>query len=170
MPEGQDDKLGEAIAEAQRKAITDQQWQAHQAAHEAADEAWNRAVRLRWTGHLREHVLQEEADHIHHQAHAKEHELEAEAAAKAADALAVRIHDLNDSRGQLRDQAATFARADALQVLTDRVIAIEKLDIKGEGRQLGQGATVALIVSSVGFVATILGIIVVLSNLVTTQP
>lgn len=48
-----------------------------------------------------------------------------------------------------------------------RIEAIEKLDTKAEGRTLGQGAIVALIVTAIGIVGGLLGIVVVLSNFAT---
>lgn len=46
---------------------------------------------------------------------------------------------------------------------------IEKGDVKGEGKELGRNAMVALIVGAIGLVGTVLGILVVASNLATGQ-
>lgn len=177
MAEQRDDKLGEAIEEAQRKAITDQQWTAHQATHDLLIETGRREWEQRWEAHDREHASMREAlktaiDAVDKErtmlalAHAKEHELEAEARDKAEIAVDHRLEGMNEVRGQLREQASTFARVESVASLTDRIIAIEKLDIKGEGRALGQGAVVAIIVGAVSFVGAILGIVIVVSNFV----
>jgi hypothetical protein len=48
-----------------------------------------------------------------------------------------------------------------------RIDNIEKGDAKGEGKSLGQGAMIALIVGAVAFVGTILGIVTALANVAT---
>ncbi len=47
------------------------------------------------------------------------------------------------------------------------IVNIEKGDVKQEGKSLGQGAVVALIIGAVSLIGTVLGILVVLSNVLT---
>ena len=89
----------------------------------------------------------------------------AEALDKAVESMDRRLEGMNEFRASLRDQASTFVRLDTFDALRDRVIAIEKLDIKGEGKSLGQGAVIAAIIAAVGFVLTLLTLAVVVSNL-----
>lgn len=48
-----------------------------------------------------------------------------------------------------------------------RIEAIEKTDVKGEGKALGQGTVVAIIIGAISLVGTVLGIIIVISNFAT---
>jgi hypothetical protein len=139
----------------------DNRWEAHNDRHDLAAQLRAETNELRWTAHIRAHEAALEA-------HRKEHALEATARDKAEAAIDRRLEGMNEVRSQLKEQAATFARIEVVQQLTDRVIAIEKLDIKGEGRSLGQGAVIATIVAAVGFAATLLGLIVVLANVLTS--
>jgi len=190
MTEPRDDTLRDAIEDAQQKAEADQRWTSHKDLHELAAKLRNEEHVLRWTAHQRDHdrlqaVLEETerrlADRVasefssharehglNRDQHSKEHSLEATARDKAESAVNQRLEGMNEVRAQLKDQALTFARVEVVQALTDRVIAIEKLDIKGEGRSLGQGAVIATIVAAVGFAATLLGLIVVLANVLTS--
>jgi hypothetical protein len=135
-------------------AVTREQ-KTHVIAHEAAHAA-----------HGREHTLVEKATDAATASHDKEHALEKDARDKAENAIDKRLEGMNEVRSQLKEQALTFARVEVVNSLTDRIIAIEKLDIKGEGRALGQGAVVALIVGAVSFVGAILGIVIVVANFV----
>jgi hypothetical protein len=130
---------------------------AHVTAHEAAHDA-----------HNREHSLDNKSQIERDEHHEREHKLEAVARDKAEEAVNVRLEQMNEFRSSLADQATTFVRKDTYDALVERVITIEKLDIKGEGKSLGQGAVIAAIVGSVGFVGTLLGLIVVLANVVTS--
>lgn len=125
----------------------------HVTAHDAAHVA-----------HEREHSLDHRAEELASVSHQKEHALEKNARDKAEQAIDKRLEGMNEVRSQLKEQAQTFARVESVSALTDRVIAIEKLDIKGEGRALGQGAVVAIIVTAISVTATILGILIVVAN------
>lgn len=128
----------------------------HVTAHDAAHAA-----------HNREHTLDAKAASHQQDAHNKEHSLEATQRDKAEVAIDKRLEGMNEVRSQLKDQTATFARVEVVNALTDRIIAIEKLDIKGEGRAIGQGAVVAIIVGAVSLVGTILGILIIVANFAT---
>lgn len=146
------------LAESIRTAIeaVDRERVLHVTAHDAAHAA-----------HNREHSLDEKASTIALAAHAKEHSLEKDARDKAEHAIDTRLQTMNEFRAQLKDQASTFARADTVAALTDRIIAIEKLDIKGEGKAIGQGTVIAVIIGAVTFIGTILGILIVVANFAT---
>lgn len=168
--------------EFQTRRESELRWKAHEADHEmlaasirTATDAVDRerlvhtlAHEAAHTAHNREHTLNDKSSDIALDAHHKEHSLEKDARDKAEKAIDSRLLTMNEFRAQLKDQASTFARVDTIQALTDRVIAIEKLDIKGEGRTLGQGAVLAAIIGVVSFVATVLGIIIVVVNVATS--
>jgi hypothetical protein len=176
-------KARRATDEPQTRREAEIRWTAHEADHKQLNDGIQVAldavererklhVEAHEAGHIahtREHALDEKGATQINEAHGREHALEADALDKAAAAVDKRLEGMNDVRSQLHDQAATFARVEVVQALTDRIIAIEKLDIKSEGKGLGQGAVVAYIVTAVSVAGAILGIIVVLSNLVTTR-
>ena len=171
------------------KRETDLRWRSHEAEHEKLTEdlrialaAVERERAMHATAHNaahdahnREHALDARNAVQLLESHAREHALEADALDKAASAVDKRLEGMNEVRSQLKEQAIEFARSDVVQALferamaannslTDRVIAIEKLDIKSEGRGLGQGAVVAYIVTAVTIVGALLGIVVVIAN------
>lgn len=163
-----DGRLDELQAEAH-----DERWEAHRRSHAVLEQNIDKALAgvereraLHVTAHEAAHAANERATQAALIAHAKEHELEAMARDKAEAAVNLRLAAMNEVREQLKEQTATFARVEIVQALTDRIIAIEKLDIKGEGKSLGQGAVIAAIVAAIGVSATIVSLVVVLANLV----
>ncbi len=128
-----------------------------------------------------------------HTAHEVRHEDGRMAVAKADAAMDKRLESLNGVYGQMREQARVFASGESVvslqgtvdrrfedarrdretrhEELRVRIETIEKGDVKqlptAEGKSLGQGAMVAIIVGAVSLVGTILGIFVVLSNVLT---
>ena len=137
---------------------------------------------LRWANHLRVHELEtanltnaresHEREHFAHvSAHDREHVMTGVAITTATGALDKRLEGMNEFRGTLRDQQSTFLRREQYEAqagaMLERVINLEKSNVKVEGRSLGQGTIVGLIVGAVTLVGTILGIIVVASNLLT---
>jgi biopolymer transport protein ExbB/TolQ len=138
-------------------------------------EALERAIEKRfddWSAiHRHEHDAFEDA-------HTDLHRVEEKHRDEARDAMNERLKGMNEIRAQLNTQAATFQTLAAagsedkalhgrIDEMRERIVAIEKGDVKQEGRGLGQSATVAIIVGAIGLVGTILGIIVVLANLAT---
>jgi Flp pilus assembly protein TadB len=121
--------------------------------------------------HRREHEAAERA-------HRELHGAEKQARDAAVASMEKRLESMNEFRDQLREQATTFqqvktaeAAHDAidkrLDEMRERIVAIEKGDVKQEGRSLGQGAVVAIIVGAVAFVGSILGIVIVVVNILT---
>lgn len=132
--------------------------------------------------HHREHT-------VHEVAHSREHAGTEQALAKAEVATEKRFESVNEFREQLRTQAATLASRDSVEAIvkemdrrfnetarfnSDRweaqgraITAIEKGDVKQEGRGIGQVAVIAAIVTSVGLVGGLLGIIIVIANFAT---
>lgn len=111
--------------------------------------------------------------------HAHEHQLLANAAILATAVLDDRLRKLNEFRAALSDQSHTFATRDLLDsmenqfntrmsVLTDRVVVIEKGDVKNEGKSLGQSAVIALIIAAAGFILTVLTIVIIVANFTAT--
>ena len=97
----------------------------------------------------------------HEKAHDTEHAMTEQALDKAVNSMDRRLEGMNEFRSTLRDQATTFVRSDTYQALLDRVIAIEKSDVKGEGKQIGQAAAIGAIIAAISVAATIVGLIVV---------
>ncbi len=157
----------------------------HTREHDSAEEAIKTALQavkelagLHNVAHTREHT-----------AHEVRHEDARLAIMKADTVLDKRLVDLNGVYGQMRDQQRTLATAEALGLLQEAVLRgrederrereqrheelrvridnIEKGDVKQEGKTLGQGATVAMIVGAIAFVGTVLGIVVALVGVVT---
>lgn len=153
----------------QRTALEDERWVNERTALAAA-----------LADHQREHI-------VHEQSHGREHQLAEQASAKAELSLDKRLHAVNEFREQLREQAthlATQEAFDAYRGETDRrfneatartderfesnrkrIEAIEKGDVKAEGRGLGQSATIAAIVLGLTVAGVIVGLILNASRL-----
>ena len=116
-----------------------------------------REVEMRWAAHGDLHGA-------HERAHDREHAMTAEALDKAVQSMDRRLEGMNEFRASLKDQAGTFVRMDTYQALLDRVIAIEKSDVKGEGKALGQAATVGAIIAAIGVAATVVSLVVLLAG------
>lgn len=96
---------------------------------------------------------------------------------KAELAAEKRIEGLNEFRGQLSDQAATFATKDSLEQLAERVSLMvdrtrddleslaKRIDLR-EGSSQGRASTHAAIIAGVGVVGTLLGIVAVVVVLI----
>lgn len=179
------------VAERERKqheSFHDREHELHSEKHASEGRAIDTALTA--VKHEREiHALAHEREH---KAHEHVHELNDRAVGKAEASVEERLKAMNEFRGQLRDQQATFATRDALEVLraeidrrfgeqshltqeryeTNRasITTLEKADVKGEGRSLGQGAVIAAIIGTVGLAATLLGMIIVIANFVTKAP
>jgi hypothetical protein len=141
-------------------------------------EALERAIEKRlddWGAiHRREHDAFEGA-------HSDLHRVEEKHRDEARDAMNERLKGMNEIRAQLNTQASTFQTLAAassedkalhgrIDEMRERIVAIEKGDVKQEGRSLGQGTVVAIIVGTISLVGTILGIIIVLANFATGTP
>jgi hypothetical protein len=122
-----------------------------------------REIQMRWQAHTELH-------HAHELGHDREHAMTAEALTTAVGAMDKRLEGMNEFRSSLRDQAGTFVRLDTYQALLDRVIALEKADVRGEARGQGYSTLIGWIVAAVGLTATVLGIVVVIANLLTAKP
>lgn len=165
-------------------------WAAHDREHVAlqlavntADAEAKTALRAALTDHHREHG-------VHDTFHDREHDSTEQSIAKSEAATDKRFEGANAFREQLREQAVRLAGKDQLEALakdTDRrfeetrsererrlaelrlaVTNLEKGDVRVEGRELGRSAMVAIIVTAIGLVGTILGILVVAANALTT--
>ncbi len=157
----------------------------HEREHSTSEEAIRTALKaveklaeLHNIAHSREHT-----------AHEVRHEDGRMAVAKADAAMDKRLEALNGVYGQMREQARAFASSESvslIQAVIDRrfdearrdretrheelrvrIESIEKGDVKLEGKSLGQGATVAMIVGAIAFVGTVLGIVVAIVGVVT---
>lgn len=168
-----------------RETSAAQAFEAHEQAHFANEEAVKTALasvdRLADT-----HATAHEREHT---AHEQRHEDQAEAIRRGEVALDKRLAALNGVYDQMREQARSFASAEVVatmqaqidrrfeesrrerdlanETLRARVEAIEKKDVKGEGRAAGMGTFAAIIVAAITLVGSVLGILIVLSNLLT---
>lgn len=77
-----------------------------------------------------------------------------------------RMNEINKTTADWRE-AFSKSMADRFDAQGRAIIAIEKGDVKQEGKGIGQGAAIAAIVGAVGFAATLLGLLIVVANLLT---
>jgi hypothetical protein len=177
------DKAEEASQAALKAALADHHREhgVHAAAHDREHQA-----------HGREHALAEDALVKATSAHHREHAANAEAIRVADSAMNARLASLNEFREQLRDQARTFASIERVEGMArefdrrvsdaittaqawyennrQRIEAIEKGDVKTEGKGIGQAGTVASIIAAVTITGAILGILVLVANFMTARP
>lgn len=121
-----------------------------------------------------------------HLAHEREHELSKLAISKAEDATDKRFTAVNGTRDTVNDIVHNLASKESVDAIArdtvrrweenrkelDRrfdeqrvqITNIEKGDVKQEGRGIGQGTVITVIIGAVGFVGTLLGIIIVVAN------
>jgi hypothetical protein len=123
----------------------------------------------------KEREIHAHAHEREHASHIREHELDKLAVTKAEAANDIRFKSTNGYREQLDVVIRTLATKETvdgyqshtnqrMDELRDKIVAIEKGDSKAEGRQLGQGAVVGIIVTAVFVASAVLGIVVVLAN------
>ena len=113
-------------------------------------------------------------------AHSEVHTAESTARDKAEASVDKRLEGMNEFRDQLRSQAATFLTISVFEAWKEEyrrshdemrtlIVELQKTDLGSESRRSGlargQGMVIAAIVGSISLAATILGIIIVLSNL-----
>ena len=164
---------------------------AHDAAHEAHEEKHNaeaEAVKTALAAVARERTIHADAHERDHVAHQREHSLANLAIDKAETANDKRFAGTNAYREQINDMVRNLASRESVDTLnkeidrrfeeqrkdTERrheemrnaIAMLERTDVKAEGKGLGQSAVIAYIVAGV----SILGSLVVLSNLMTGTP
>lgn len=169
---------------------------AHERTHEVLDETLGRRFTQLKSDHLEDIRATREAASIalaaaqelaklHAQAHDREHAMTEQALTKAEESMTQRFASVNEFREQLRDQANQFASNERLDSALERIaasrqdvdrrfaeqaaliVALQTTDAVAGGRQRGQTGVIAAIVASVGFAATVLGLIIVLANVLT---
>lgn len=107
----------------------------------------------RWLGHQREHDLLNRATDV------------------AATTLDKRVEALNEFRAQLSEQSKSFTTRDLhdkldqdfnrrLGTVIDRVILLEKGNVKEEGKNIGQAATIATIIAAISLGGVVLSILI----------
>ncbi len=155
----------------------DRDHESHEKVHLAGQVAIDKAL----DAVARERVIHAEAHEREHAAHLREHELDKLAITKAEQANDIRFRAGNAFREQLDIIVRTLSTKDSLDAhikhhdqrldeLRTAIVTLEKSDVKGEGKQLGQGAVIAAIVGAVAFASTVLGIIIVIVNVATSRP
>ncbi len=187
------DAIDKALAA--EKAQNDQHKDAHDKAHVSHEEKHKseaEAVRTALAAVARERNIHAEAHDREHLGHQREHGLNNLAIDKAESANDKRFSSTNAYREQINEMIRQLAPKETLDVFikevdrrfedarkdTERrheelrhaITTLERTDVKAEGKGIGQGAMVAYIVTAVGLVGTILGILIVASNLLTTAP
>ncbi len=166
--------------------VAQQQQHAHNTAHESAHVAHaekhtseNVAVNTALTAVAKERSIHAEAHERDHAGHQREHGLNNLAIDKAEQANDKRFTATNGYREQIDAVVRTLASKDALDAIEkelDRrfedmrtaISILERTDVKAEGRGIGQGSMVAYIVTAVGLVGSILAIVIVIANVLTT--
>jgi hypothetical protein len=152
--------------------------------------ASERALREQATGYERElrhesllanRTLAEQMSRAHEQVH----RAESQARDKAEASVDKRLEGMNEFRDQLRQQASTFLTISVFDAWKEEyrrahdemrslIVELQKTDLGSESRRSGlakgQGAVIAAIVGAVGFSATLLGLIIIVSNLLTSSP
>ena len=161
---------------------------AHSEKHESDKEALETALaseQRRLAAHREAH----DAAHAAHEAlhdnanitHKDQHVAEYRAVEAAQASMDKRLDTMNEFRDQLRDQAATFVRREALEVLDSYIdrryeelrslIGSEREERRAnEGNRQGVSGSLGWIIAALGAAATIISIVVVLSNVLTTPP
>lgn len=170
----------------------DQHNVAHDKAHDAHEEKHkgeNEAVKTALAALDRERNIHANAHEREHEGHQREHGLNNLAIDKAEAATDKRFIAVNGTRTQMDDMLRTLTSQDAFNALSaefarfredtrkdlDRrfteqrslIDGVREHDIKAEGKGMGQAATIAAIIGSVTAASAILGLIIVLSNVVT---
>jgi flagellar motor component MotA len=142
----------------------------HRDKHDAEQEALAAAL-----------AAHKELHEAHSTAHSDRHIAEQQAVRAATTAMDRRLDEMNNFREQLRDQASTFARkemVDSVETQASRqyeelraLIQTEREERRAtEGVKRGMSSTTAIIVTAIGVVGTVLGIIIVGANLITGTP
>ncbi len=185
--------LGLAMAAA--KEMQDQHNTAHESAHVAHHEkhaSEGTAVKTALAAVATEREIHAKAHEKEHDGHQREHGLNNLAIDKAESANDKRFSSTNAYREQLNEMIRQLAPKEALDVfvkdvdrrfeesrkdrerrheeLRHAISALERTDVKAEGKGIGQGAVVAYIVTAIGLVGSVLAIVIVLSNALTTGP
>ncbi len=180
------------LAMAHTKLVQDQHNIAHEAAHVAHQEKHESeglAVTTALRADSNERRIHADAHDREHHGHQREHGLNNLAIDKAESATDKRFASSNAFREQLNDVIRSLAPKETLEVFikdVDRrfeesrkdrerrheelrlaITTLERTDVKAEGKGIGQGATVAYIVTAVGLVGSVLAIVIVLSNVLT---
>ncbi len=166
---------------------------AHAKAHESHEEkhrSENESVKTALAAVDRERNIHAAAHDKEHFSHQREHGLNNLAIDKAEGATDKRFSAVNGTRDQMAQLVNSLASKDTVEGMgheqsrrweemrkeQDRrfeeqrgaISALQLGDSKQEGKGLGQAATIAVIVTVVGFVGTVLGIVIVISNFATT--
>lgn len=165
---------------AAEKALRDAHDVAHDAAHESHEEkhvAEGEAVKTALVAVAKERSIHAEAHERDHVGHQREHTLANLAIDKAEAATDKRFSGANAYREQISDMVRNLASRESVDVFVKEVDrrfedmrvsirALETTDVKAEGKGLGQSAVIAYIVAGV----SIIGSLVVLSNLLVGTP
>lgn len=144
------------------------------------------------TSHAAAHASHESIHDVTARAHHDQHAAEQRAVEAAVKAMDRRLDSMNEFRDQLRDQAATFIRREQLESFIgqyerahDEVLALIQTEREerrknesdhalihsgSEGVKKGMSQTTGIIVAAIGVVGTVLGIIIVISNVLITVP
>ncbi len=174
----QNEAIDKALAS--EKAQSDQHNIAHDKAHDAHEEkhkSESEAIKTALTAVGAERKIHAEAHTKEHEGHQREHGLNNLAIDKAEQANDKRFGAANAYREQIDNMIRLLASKEALESLQKEVDrrfedvrlslgTLEKTDVKAEGKGLGQSALIAYIVAGV----SLLGSLVVLSNLLTAAP
>lgn len=138
----------------------DKAHEAHAAAHEQGVLAVDKAL----AAVQRESEIHSVAHSREHGAHEQRHEDQALAVSKSDSALDKRLESIDR-----RFTDASKHTDDRYEENRRRIEALEKGDVRGEGKELGRNTMVGIIVGAIGLVGTLLGILVVASNVLSAR-
>lgn len=178
-----DKALGSDKAQsAQHNIAHDKAHDAHEEKHAALDEA----VKTALNAVSRERSIHAEAHEREHAGHQREHGMADQAIGKAEAANDKRFAVANGVRESFEarvQQSATKETVESMRKEFDRrfedfrkerdvaldglrrqVTTLEKTDVKAEGRGIGQGAVIAFIVTGVGLISTLVGMVVIFTR------
>jgi hypothetical protein len=132
------------------------------------------------TAHSAAHHAHEVLHEVYEQSHQERHKAEQRALEAAVVAMDKRLDSMNEFRDQLRDQAATFVRREQLEEFItryerahDEVLGLVQTEREerraNEGSRRGTSSSIAWIIAAISAVGGVLGIIIVISNVLTTR-
>lgn len=148
----------------------------HSEKHTSEDSAVSTAL----AAVARERTIHADAHEREHVAHQREHALNNLAIEKAERSTDIRFQSANGYRETTTDAFRQMTTKEAFETfqkdanrrfedMRTSIVNLEKGDASDKGRGVGQGATIAYIVTAITVVGSVLGTIIILANVLTTS-
>ncbi len=163
----------------------EKQHQLEEKARQVALEAEQRRLEAHREAHAAAHASHEKLHDVALESHMAQHASEAKAVVTAQAAIDKRLEGMNQFRDQLRDQATTFVSREVVAALDAQVdrrfeqirsdLDTERAERKeqytlGVGQKQGIQQSTAVIIGAISLIGAVLGIIIVLSNVLSARP